>query len=496
MIARKIISLGSVIATAALYGCFESGTEPISTPDRIDPQYSSSSRNLHSSSSRHSPEDFLFDDELEFNYEILDYYYLYSNTKKELGDFDKYYNASALNYSSKSYCLPDGGFERVCYMYDDMSDRFTRYFDPSYAEYIRNMLTETEEQVGIGAIVEQVETSDSTTALVVSSVYENGPSYKAGLSIGDTIVSIDGTVPKDVDAFNKLTAGEKNDQLAVKINRDGEAITLRIIIDAFNSPTVILSYKDSIPIIQITEFTEITINEDGTYGEFVKALKTIKDDSKVAIIDLRGNPGGDVDHCNRMSAELLSKGDTIIIDIETNVDSSGSGASKRYFQKLDTIPVIAKEDGIGKDLYYVFLADTGSASCAEVMLSAITVNKKSPFVGQVSYGKGIGQYVIETYAAGLALVTGLQSTDKNGDIYHKVGIVPDYKIDDPEEQMEKALEIAKNALKGEKEVRTEGYGTTSTGHFDKAKAMEAQKFPSNKKELLKQLNGAYKIKKF
>lgn len=502
---KKVLNTCGAMALATSFiACDKSGTEPIFGSDEVIPssdqhQNYSSSR-VTSSSSRGSTTSSTIKEELEYNYEVLDYFYLYAHKneglsdQEELGDFSKYSNATTIKNHSKNWCSEEYGL--VCNMYADLSDNFTRYFDPSYAEYILQYLTESEATVGIGAEIKIVlDTDTGDTSIIVDQVYENGPSDKAGLMVGDTVVSINGNKPVNNAGIDKLTSGNDGEKIEFVVQRDGETKTITVTIGEFNSPTVYLSFKDSIPVIKVTEFTSYTVNEGGTYGEFVKALNKIKDDYKAVIIDLRDNPGGDVEHCNNMSAEMLDKGDTIIIDIETNVDSSGSLFNKTYFQKFDTTAYIAEKDGIGKDLYYVFLADSGSASCAEVMLSAGTVNNFSPVVGQTSYGKGIGQFVIMTYHDGLALVTGLRSMDKNGDVYHKYGIVPDYIINDYDKQMEKALEIAKKAAAGDKEKRTAGYGTESTGHFAKKAMAQKISFPKNKKEFLKQLDGAFKFQK-
>ncbi len=482
---KGVLSVGGAITLAAAFtGCTEPGTEPIFSPNGGS---SSSGEEIYRNTIEY--------DELTYNYDLLDLYYFYGHKKNELDDFDFYLNASTSSYyDTKSFCTTQ--FAKICNMYDYMSDPFTRYFDPSYAGRILNMLSETEALVGLGADVKEIKVGDSVK-VVVNQVYENGPAELYGLMEGDTVLTVNGYDITSAKVFEAETKGEKGDRISLEVVRNDEIKTINVKIGEYNEPTVYLSFEDSIPVIRITEFTTTTSSANGSYGEFVSALKKIKDTHKAAIIDLRNNPGGDVDQCNRMSAELLSKGDTIIIDVETDVDSSGSGYNKTYFQKFDTTAYTASNDGIGKDLYYVFLANDRSASCAEVMLSAVTVNKKSPLVGQTTYGKGIGQYVIQTnyVAGGLALITGLESMDKDGDIYHKVGIVPDYAITDEEEQMKKALEIAKEAANGNEEKRTAGYGTESTGNFAKAKAQARVEFPKTKKELLNQMSGAYKIKK-
>lgn len=462
------------VAAAALWGCSSSASD-----DRI----------MMPGDGGDASDDFtIYDYEMYYNYQLLDIFYSYGHTNHELGEFEDYYLQGSTVMAGSSYCTPD--FGNVCYMYGKMKDPFTRYYSPDYAEIIYSMLTESEEEVGIGAMVKEV--GDEESALVVTQVYAKGPAEKAGLAAGDTILAVGTTKVTVAKDFQKLTSGTKGEVVEITVIRDGAEKTVKISLDSYLTPTVYLTFEDSIPVIQITEFTETTVSDSGTYGEFLQILNQVKDDYKSVIIDLRDNPGGDGDQCNNVSAELLAKGDTIITDIETNVDSAMRAGEMNYFQKFDTTTYIASEDGIGKDLYYVFLANSGSASCAEVMLSAVTVNKKTPVIGQISYGKGIGQYVMPTLANGLALISGLQCVDKNGDIYHKVGIVPDYEIDDPDAQMAKAIELAKEAT----EKRTAGYGTVSTGNFDKKRAMGSKGMPSTRREFLQQLNGHYKVKDF
>ena len=317
-----LLASSALAITSAVVGCSESGVEPIQKPsgDNTQIEYSSSSNYLPS----------IYDQELEFNYDILDFFYLYAHTKSELDSYDYYYYVTdPISIDHKSYCSDKYG--RICNMYSDMSDDFTRYFDPMIAETIMKNLTESEELVGIGATVKEAVGEDSTKSIVVDQVFENGPSYMAGLTVGDTILLVNGTEPKDYGAFMKLIQGDIMDKLSIKVRRGTADIDLVIVINTFSTPTVYLSYEDSVPVIRISEFVSSSTNKDGTKGEFYKILENIVKDNKSAIIDLRGNPGGDVDQCNGIAEYMLSKGDTIIIDIETDVDSSGYGNNIYYY---------------------------------------------------------------------------------------------------------------------------------------------------------------------
>ena len=425
-----------------------------------------------------------YEAELYFNYTLLDLYYIYGLERNEISsDYKVYLNkGTSADARTKGFCT--NNYYDVCYMYKQLADPFTRYFDPKIAPQVLASIFETEKITGIGAEIEEV--NDGTTQFLrITDIYPRSPAEKAGLQIGDIIVQIDGLSITSESNFEAMCTGDANEVINIVVKRNDETFATNVTIAEYNEPSVKLYYKDSIPVILIKQFVVTSISDSGSYGEFVSALRKTEG-AKSTIIDLRGNPGGETDQCHNIAAELLTMGDTIINDVEAQVDSVRDGKSWRYIQKLDTITYTVSSDGIGKNRYYVVMADTGSASCSETMLSALTANRRIPVVGQLTYGKGIGQGVIDsTLNFGLALITLLQSYDKNWESYHDLGIVPDYEIDDPDEQMAKAIELAKEATA----IRTAGYGTQKLNHFSKEREHEA----SGKIPTAKDLKLKYKI---
>lgn len=421
------------------------------------------------------PENEYFEDETEaelyYNYFMLDILYLYGHTRNELdADYRVYLGkGNAEGNEIKGFCTKN--YFDVCYLYNQMADPFTQYFDPLVAGEVLQSIIATEELVGIGAEVKETPVQGtSSNVLVITQVYPNAPSEKAGLKVGDIIFQIDGLPISTAENFTKMTTGNIDDSLQVSVLRGADTltdtITVNVVLAQYHTPSVFTHYEDSIPVIEITQFVDTTSNSSSTYEEFIDALKKTEGATST-IIDLRRNPGGSTVQCNNAASELLGQGDTISIDIEVYPDSIVENGNKKFFQKFDTVTYTASTDGIAKDRYYVILASDTSASCAETFLSAVAANKKTPFVGKLTYGKGIGQRVIDsTYAGGLALITGLQGYDKNWDSYHDLGIVPDYDITDPDKQMAKAIELAKEAT----EKRTAGYGTERLHHFSKEQA--------------------------
>lgn len=388
---------------------------------------------------------------------------MYVNAETEVKDVNKYLDEGAKNgFTEDDYEFPD-----VSYMYSTLSDNFTNYFSPYIAERILKQLVYSEATAGIGADFQEIIETNCTTdglctnsgTLVFKHVYKNGPADKAGVLKGDTLLTIDGTGPRNEQHFRRLEAVfDAGETVPFAIKRGEDTLNISITFDQYFSPTVFVDMVDSIPVITVSEFTDTTVLVTGTYGEFLDALEETAG-AKSTIIDLRGNPGGTVEHCVNMAAEMLPKNDTIITIISHTIDSL---TEEPY---IDTTTFITEEDGIGAERYYVILADSNSASCAELMVAGVVSNTKSPVVGQTTYGKAIGQSYLETIAGGLTGITSMRLLDKNGQTYQKYGIVPDFEEGDST----RALQIAATLAKEMQATRTQGYGTVDKGHFTLAK---------------------------
>ena len=236
---------------------------------------------------------------------------MYVNAETEVKDVNKYLDEGAKNgFTEDDYEFPD-----VSYMYSTLSDNFTNYFSPYIAERILKQLVYSEATAGIGADFQEIIETNCTTdglctnsgTLVFKHVYKNGPADKAGVLKGDTLLTIDGTGPRNEQHFRRLEAVfDAGETVPFAIKRGEDTLNISITFDQYFSPTVFVDMVDSIPVITVTEFTDTTVLVTGTYGEFLDALEETAG-AKSTIIDLRGNPGGTVEHCVNMAAEMLPK---------------------------------------------------------------------------------------------------------------------------------------------------------------------------------------------
>ena len=420
--------------------------------------------------------------EFEMTYELLDLFYLYAHTKHELGDRNDYYDVSGTLPEYRKY---PAEYSDIYYMFDQMSCPFTNYFDPSFSEMISDALFYSDYGVGFGIRLDTIEQPASGSAVVLN-VFPNSPAEKAGIKEGDVIISIDDNPVNRQDVEEQETASKDGDKFEFVVSRGESLDTLDIKVQKVKTPTVFVNYRGDIPIITISEFTDTTITNEGTYGEFKEALRKT-DGAKATIINLADNGGGSVDHCEPMAAELLPANTVLGYSINADIDTIHD-----YTQIIDTVPMLPSDygktgDGMANDRYIVFIQNGGTASCSELMISAVTAARNAPVVGTRSYGKGIGQYYFETPAGGYAGVTSSQFFDKNHNSYHTYGIEPDILKLSLKDAVNAAFEIAEEGTM----VRTAGYSNTPTGHFPALTRKIGGKPQFNRRDHF----GAFKVKK-
>jgi carboxyl-terminal processing protease len=404
--------------------------------------------------------------EFEYNYSFLYFYYYKAGTELKS---QEYYTE---NVDTSVYKVEFQDVADVLFMYEDMSDLFTKYYPSAYFDELWALLTESESNKTVGVAVD--------SSLTVKRVYPNSSAYSAGVKKGDIVIAVDSIfLEGNYDRYTKLVDSSTASTFKISFDRGGDTLKFSLLKTEILLPTVYLDSINGIPVITVTEFTDSTSNINGTSAEFSEILEETNG-AKSTVLDLRGNPGGSVDQCSDMAKMLLARGDTIIRGTYAVPD-------KDYKVQVDSaFATIATTNGIGKGRYYVLMLDSGSASCSEIFAAAITSNLKTPIVGELSYGKGIGQFYIVTNVNGIASATSLRLFDKDGVSYHTYGFVPDFVISDPDSAMNKAVELAQKGTY----KRTAGYGTTPIGHWTGPKTKKSAGTASIKNF---ERDGAFKI---
>lgn len=398
--------------------------------------------------------------EFEYCYSTINNNYLFAHSDslkpkgtawyKHLGKRSDYFGKGYDYYTTDE---KDSAVLDIYYMFSTLADSYTYYIDPdeiSFDQFIYEFdYLPPKYDIGVNAypII-----SENDTSIVIMQLYMQSGAAYSDLSVGDTVLEVSGIRINSLKIFEKLVSGDHGEIIPMKIarNEKGERVELDISvkITPYKDPTVTYITLDSIPIITISQFADPDDEDSiGTYMELVNALKQTEG-AKSTIIDLRGNPGGSTPECLASSAEFLSKNDTMFYQYEYYGEwyKPNSGKLERY-------PLVVTEDGMAKDRYVVLLANSMSGSCSEVMLEALTSQKKSPIVGETSYGKGIGYILTPSLYGGVIAYTATIIENKDGETFHMRGIAPDVEQEYDSKILDTALVIAKEA----KLERTAGY---------------------------------------
>lgn len=384
-------------------------------------------------------------EEFDYNYDFLSLFYYKADS--ELGSKEDYqFSPDTANYSKYA------DVANVLVMYHEMSDLFTRYYPHVYYDRLTALLN--------ASTAEKTPGMDVDSNLTVVHVYPNGSAADEGIKKGDVILSVDSIDLEGLySRYTKLVDSSNASSFLISLVRGTDTLAKTVANETILLPTVFLDSINKIPVVTVTEFTDSTNNPKGTAEEFKDVLEET-DGATSTVIDLRGNGGGSVDICEEMAKDLLPSGDTVIIQ-------KSVGPNKAYTQQVSSVEFVkTTTNGIGKGRYYVLLLDSNSASCTEIFAAAITSNLKSPVVGTLSFGKGIGQYYVETPDQAYGAATALHFLDKNGESYHTYGIVPDFEITNSDSAMAKAIELAKNATY----KRTASYGTSVISYWQQVKS--------------------------
>lgn len=314
-----------------------------------------------------------------------------------------------------------------------LNDPYSIYFDEEETKEIFE--TTSGEFGGIGALMSQ---NRETMIVTMTNVYKDSPADKAGFRNNDILYKVDGEdiSGQELDEIVKKVKGEKGTKVTITVLRgeereEYEATVTRDIIEA---QTVTYEMKeDDIGYIRLTEFDQVSLKQ------FEEALTDLqKQGMQALLVDLRGNPGGNLSTVCGIADLILPEG-TIVSTKER--DGQEQVYKSDDEQKLE-IPLSVLVDG-------------ASASASEIFAGAVQDHGVGTIIGTTTYGKGVVQNIFDLKDGTSLKLTVSEYFTPNGRNIDGKGIEPDvevkyvYNEKDPEEdnQLEKALEVTKEKLK-------------------------------------------------
>lgn len=250
-------------------------------------------------------------------------------------------------------------------------DPYTDYIPEDELENFR--VTTTGQYAGIGALIGVIHNKT-----IVTHPYKNFPANKAGVRVGDEIISIDGknVQGKPTAEVSALLKGPAKTEVELKLRRSGRQSDLVVKIKREKITISNLAYVGmvgtNIAYIKLDDFTP------GAAKEIAEALFELKEKgAKKLILDLRDNPGGLMHEAINI-VNLFVPRDKEVVSTKGKVHEW----NKTYYtlnNPLDTeIPITV-------------LTGEGSASASEIVAGALQDYDRAVLVGKKTFGKGLVQ---------------------------------------------------------------------------------------------------------
>lgn len=313
-----------------------------------------------------------------------------------------------------------------------LGDPYSAYYDEEQTSAL--METTQGEYGGIGVVLTQNLDTGVTTA---SNVYEDSPAMKAGMKDGDIIYQVEGrdVSGMDLEEISGSIKGEKGTTVEITVLRGeaGEEVTLTITRDTIQAETVkTRMLENEIGYLAISEFDSVTLEQ---YKEGLAELKA--QGMGGLIVDLRGNPGGNLDTVCEILDLMLPKGLIVYTEDKDGNRQEFTSDAEQAVQ----VPLAV-------------LVDKNSASASEIYAGAIQDYGIGQIVGTKTYGKGVVQTIYDLKDGTSLKLTVAEYFTPNGRNIDGEGITPDVEVtyqrdeNDPEadNQLDRAVETLQNEM--------------------------------------------------
>ncbi len=251
-------------------------------------------------------------------------------------------------------------------------DPYTEYLPESEMSDFETLTTG--KYGGIGALIRQ-----DGDYVIIAEPYKGSPADRAGLTIGDKIVAIDGEDAKGMttaDISSRLK-GEPNTIVKVAVEKlvGGNREEVRIRRERIVIPSI--SYAgyvaDGVGYIRHADFT------DTCYDDMRAAILGLQEqgDLRALILDYRNNGGGVMQSAVKILSLFVPKGTKVL-------ENRGRNASSVEEFRTEYEPLLP-------DTPLAVLVNGNTASAAEIVSGAIQDLDRGVLIGQRSFGKGLVQ---------------------------------------------------------------------------------------------------------
>lgn len=311
-----------------------------------------------------------------------------------------------------------------------LNDDYAAYYTPEEAKTLLLNNLGTYKGIGITISLEA-----SSNRCIIVNVVEDSSADKAGIKAGDLIVKINNTVAERLNTseISKLM-DEAGDTLNMTVSRNGNLLEVTVKKGLVLKKHIKHEKIDNIiGYIKLDEFTGKCVPQMKFALEELKGVKGY-------IIDLRGNPGGQLESAVSLVGYFTGKD-----KLATYLTLKNKEKEEYY---TDTSSLIANNSKI------VIIVNSASASASEMFTGALQdiLGTRVKVVGTNTFGKGIAQEILPLSDESVIKYTVGEYFTPNGRVVNKVGIQPDIEIfnvegEETDRQLNTAIDTLKNMLK-------------------------------------------------
>ena len=301
-----------------------------------------------------------------------------------------------------------------------LDNPYANYYPPKEFKHFKTSMAGN--YSGVGIVI-----GGKKGQIKVLKVFEGSPAKSKGLKKGEEIVKIDGKSTKKLDTEQaaELIKGPENSTVILtmkngKKQRDVSIVRAKIVMPNISSKTF-----GKTGYISMHFF-----NNNASDNLKSSILKLEKKGIKNLIIDLRNNPGGQLDEAIDVASLFIDKGVIVKTKNKNKEETVYSATGNKVFSK-DLIVLISEN----------------SASASEIVAGAIQDRHRGRILGVKSFGKGTVQQVVSLSNGGALVIPNEKWLTPNGRDITKKGITPDIKIKAGKGKVDTQLEKAKALLK-------------------------------------------------
>lgn len=309
---------------------------------------------------------------------------------------DDYVDQDAVDPTRQTYGAIEG-------MLESLGDEgHTRFLTPEDVE--RNRRGLSGRYVGIGVQLENEE-----ERVVVSAPIDGSPADEAGIMTGDVLIGVDGenVEGQDVAEIAGKVRGPEGSEVEITVRRGEEERDFdleREELELQNASSALIPGTD-VAHLRLSSFSANAADQ----------LRAEIEESREAganrfVLDLRDNPGGQVEEAKAVAEIFLDPDDVIYV----RRDASGEEEEVRASDDAEPIssPVVVLTNG-------------GTASSAEIVAGALRDNERATVVGETTFGTGT-VLAEQTLSDGSAILLGIAEwLTPSGDFIRESGIEPD-----------------------------------------------------------------------